>query len=45
VAGVYDRRSDSEILEMSSVTNHELAKPGSILSGPTDTREFPDWFR
>jgi Fe-S cluster assembly protein SufD len=30
---------------MPSVTNHELAKPGSILSGPDETREFPDWFR
>src|SRR5213082_2998984 len=30
---------------MSSVANHELAKSGSILSGPRDSREFPDWFR
>jgi len=30
---------------MSSVTNHELAKSGSILSGHSETREFPDWFR
>src|SRR6266702_1307041 len=29
---------------MSSVINHELGKPGSILSGPGETREFPDWF-
>src|SRR5262245_5346052 len=33
------------ISEMSSVTNHDLAKSGSILSGPSETREFPDWFR
>jgi len=30
---------------MSSVANHEVAKSGSILSGPADTRELPDWFR
>src|SRR5215813_1567710 len=30
---------------MSSVTNHEVAKSGSILSGHSETREFPDWFR
>ena len=30
---------------MPSVTNHELPKPASILSGPPETREFPDWFR
>src|SRR5437762_13521384 len=30
---------------MSSVANHELAKSGSILSGPSDSLEFPDWFR
>src|SRR6266567_4583339 len=29
---------------MSSVANHELAKSGSILSGPSELREFPDWF-
>src|SRR6266571_4424883 len=29
---------------MSSVANHELAKSGSILSGPSDLHEFPDWF-
>src|SRR5215510_6793824 len=29
---------------MSSVTNHEVAKSGSILSGHSETREFPDWF-
>src|SRR5437588_5101636 len=29
---------------MSSVANHELAKSGSILSGPNDLHEFPDWF-
>src|SRR5438067_5185265 len=31
-------------LTMSSVANHELAKSGSILSGPCELREFPDWF-
>ena len=30
---------------MSSVTNHELTKSRSILSGPDESREFPDWFR
>jgi Fe-S cluster assembly protein SufD len=30
---------------ISSVTNHEVVKSGSILSGPTESREFPDWFR
>ncbi len=30
---------------MSSVTDHEVAKSESILSGPTELREFPDWFR
>src|SRR6059058_5778750 len=30
---------------MSSVANHELAKSGSILSGPSESRVFPDWFR
>src|SRR5947209_11351496 len=30
---------------MSSVANHELAKSGSILSGPSDSHDFPDWFR
>ncbi|MGZ5005659.1 MAG: hypothetical protein ACXV8H_09065, partial [Chthoniobacterales bacterium] len=30
---------------MSSVANHEVAKSGSILSGPPELREFPDWFR
>ncbi|PYL74551.1 MAG: Fe-S cluster assembly protein SufD [Verrucomicrobia bacterium] len=29
---------------MSSVTDHEVAKSESILSGPTELREFPDWF-
>src|SRR5438128_11880408 len=29
---------------MSSVANHEVAKSGSILSGPSELREFPDWF-
>jgi Fe-S cluster assembly protein SufD len=30
---------------MSSVANHEVAEPTPILSGPSDSREFPDWFR
>jgi len=30
---------------MPSITNPEVAKPGSILSGPDEMREFPDWFR
>jgi len=30
---------------MSSVTNQEVANPESILSRPSDLREFPDWFR
>src|SRR5881296_1401477 len=29
---------------MSSVANHEVAKSGSVLSGPSELREFPDWF-
>jgi Fe-S cluster assembly protein SufD len=30
---------------MSSVTNYEVARSESILSGPSESREFPDWFR
>ena len=30
---------------MSSVANHAIAKAGSILSGPDESRDFPDWFR
>ena len=30
---------------MSSVVDHEVAEPAPILSGLSDTREFPDWFR
>src|SRR5215471_18973568 len=30
---------------MPSVTNHEIAKSGSILSGPAEPRDLPDWFR
>jgi Fe-S cluster assembly protein SufD len=30
---------------MSSVTDHEVAESESILSGPTELREVPDWFR
>src|SRR5437868_3768195 len=29
---------------MPSVTNHEFVKPESILSGPSESGEFPDWF-
>src|ERR1043166_3699116 len=29
---------------MSLVTNHEVAKSGSILSGPVTPHDFPDWF-
>src|SRR4030095_8354467 len=30
---------------MSSVASHELIESGSVLSGPVELREFPDWFR
>jgi Fe-S cluster assembly protein SufD len=30
---------------MSSVTDHEVAKSESILSGPIELSDFPDWFR
>ncbi len=30
---------------MFSVANHELSKSAPILSGPSELREFPDWFR
>ena len=30
---------------MFSVANHELVKSAPILSGPSELREFPDWFR
>src|SRR5213080_414821 len=30
---------------MFSVANHELVKFAPILSGPSELREFPDWFR
>jgi Fe-S cluster assembly protein SufD len=30
---------------MPSVTSHEVAKSGSILSGPAELCELPDWFR
>ena len=30
---------------MSSVANREVEKSESILSGPAESREFPDWFR
>src|SRR6476661_1940062 len=30
---------------MPSVTNHEVAKSGSILSGPVELRDLPEWFR
>jgi len=29
---------------MSSVANHEVGKSAPILSGPAESREFPDWF-
>lgn len=29
---------------MSSVTNHKVVKAAPILSGPSELREFPDWF-
>jgi Fe-S cluster assembly protein SufD len=29
---------------MSSVTNHKVVKTAPILSGPSELREFPDWF-
>jgi Fe-S cluster assembly protein SufD len=30
---------------MSSVANHEVAQSQPILSGPSEAREFPEWFR
>src|ERR1051326_2114099 len=30
---------------MALVTNHEIAKSGSILSGPAELRDLPEWFR
>src|SRR5439155_11303041 len=30
---------------MSSVANQQIAKAGSILSGPDESRDYPDWFR
>ncbi|MGH7984575.1 MAG: Fe-S cluster assembly protein SufD [Candidatus Udaeobacter sp.] len=30
---------------MSSVVDHQVAKPVPILCGPVELREFPDWFR
>ncbi len=30
---------------MSSVADHEVERSESILSGPAESREFPDWFR
>jgi Fe-S cluster assembly protein SufD len=30
---------------MSSVINHEKAQTGSILAGPAELRDLPDWFR
>lgn len=30
---------------MSLVANDEVKQTGSILSGPVESREFPDWFR
>src|SRR5436190_24225286 len=30
---------------MSSVAHDQLSKTGGILSGPIESRDFPDWFR
>src|ERR1700738_514795 len=30
---------------MSSVTHDEIASSKAILSGPVESRDFPDWFR
>jgi Fe-S cluster assembly protein SufD len=30
---------------MPSIAHDEITKTGSILSGPVESREFPDWFR
>src|SRR5690242_17364960 len=30
---------------MSLVTDHEIAKSGSILSGPSELHDVPDWLR
>jgi Fe-S cluster assembly protein SufD len=30
---------------MSSVANHKVAESGSILSGPAEPRDLPEWFR
>src|SRR5215510_5099273 len=30
---------------MPSVTNHEVAKSGSLLSGAAELRDLPEWFR
>src|SRR5262245_51510307 len=30
---------------MPLLTNQEIAKSGSILSGPAELRDLPDWFR
>jgi Fe-S cluster assembly protein SufD len=42
------RRSVTAVLpkiDMSLVAHKERARAGSILSGPVESREFPDWFR
>src|SRR5436309_15286141 len=33
------------ILVMPSAINHEVHKSGSILSGPVELRDLPEWFR
>ena len=32
-------------IDMSSVTHDEVASSKAILSGPRESRDFPDWFR
>jgi Fe-S cluster assembly protein SufD len=38
-----DRRIYCKI-DMSLVAHDEVMQPGNILSGPVESREFPDWF-
>jgi len=44
VAAVYDLRIYCKI-DMSLVAHDEARQIGNILSGPVESREFPDWFR
>ena len=39
-----DRRFRSKI-DMSLVAHDEVKQSGNILSGPVESRDFPDWFR